>query len=328
MRVYALKNNSKKNSASGGAFPTIIEALQEMGDNKLVVYGAKFDENLQVQHGRGTTQREYAEFQGSKYVESDLKGVFKKVEEDLIANSRVLFSGTPCQISAISKYLSAQNVMTNNLFLVDIICHGTPNVKIWNDFIKWLEKKYKSKVVEFSFRYQYAKWKDYPVRVKFSNGKIVVNSYETRLYMQLFAKRLIMRECCYSCPHARIKRCSDITIGDFWGIKTVMPDFPYNNSVSEVLVNTEKGNQIINHILMEAKTNTNVVIEQCLSDEYIKYQHNLNSATERPYNIEAFKRDYAEYGFDYVIKKYIGYSLLGKVKHCVRKICGEKGISL
>jgi len=324
MDVYAFKNTIIENSASGAAFPTIIQVLQyQCSLAKLVVYGAAFCDHFRVKHIRVEKPDDFIKLQGSKYVQSELGAILKNVQSDLENGYWVLFSGTPCQVFAVNNYLKSHGIDTSKLLLVDIICHGTPKPKIWLDFVDWLEKEYNSELVDFSFRYQKAKWKNYPVMAEFKNGKRIINDYKVRLFTNLFGSHLIMRESCYNCKFSNLDRPSDLTIGDFWGIETVMPDFRYRDSVSEILVNTEKGAKIIDTILEMSKENADIILMQCHTDEYLKYQHNLNEPTHRPIYTDEFWQDYEQNGIEYILKKYAGNNVIDIIKHSIRRFRAE-----
>ena len=81
-------------SRSGAAFVAISDYILEVGG---VVYGAGYKDHFRVAHKRAITKEERDEFRGSKYVQSDLTGVFRLVKKDLVDGLIVLFSGTPCQ---------------------------------------------------------------------------------------------------------------------------------------------------------------------------------------------------------------------------------------
>ena len=206
-----------------------------------------------------------------------------------------------------------------NLIRIDIICHGTPKPEIWSDYVQWLEMKNKSKLIDFSFRYKGCK-KTYSSYAKFENGKEKINSFDIKMFNRLFLRRLILTEKCFKCEFAKIERITDITLGDFWGIEKIMPDFSKDNGVSEILVNTAKGKYIIESIKKFNRKNADIRLEQCLTNEYIKYQNNLNQPTEKPVDYDNFKIEYKNNGIEFVMKKYAGYTLKGKIKDFVKGI--------
>ena len=139
--------NEVETSRSGAAFIAISDYILEQGG---VVYGAGYTDHFRVVHKRATTKEERDEFKGSKYVQSDMTGVFRQVKQDLRDGLTVLFSGTPCQTSGLNSYVGKR--LRENLFLVDIVCHGVPSPYMWRDYIAYLEKKQGSPIVWVNFR--------------------------------------------------------------------------------------------------------------------------------------------------------------------------------
>ena len=118
-------------SQSGATFAVISDYVLEKGG---VVYGAAFEEDLSVAHRRVSTKEERNALRGSKYVQSDLTGIFKNVKRDLENGRTVLFSGTPCQTAGLNSYVGIK--LRHNLILADIICHGTPSPYVWREYLK------------------------------------------------------------------------------------------------------------------------------------------------------------------------------------------------
>lgn len=328
-KVFAFQNenNILKYSSSGGAFWAICETIKKTtgAEKEFITYGAAYDSEMNVKHQRAKTEQERRKFCGSKYIESDMSSVYQQIEQDLLENRIVLFTGVPCQVFAIKHYCKRKELPLDNLYLVDIICHGVPNISIWNSYKKWLEEKEKSKLVDFQFRYKGSRWKQYPVRAVFENGKVLVNTHRSRLYTNLFFTALPLREACYHCKFANLERHSDLSIGDFWGIENIMPKFPRNKGVSEILVNTNKGEKLIQ--MMKETLEGEFYLEECHSENFVIYQHNLNKPTQKPQELEQFRKDIKLYSFDEILKKYAGNNIRGKTLHCVKKVCGELGIT-
>ena len=134
-------------SRSGAAFIAISDYILENGG---VVYGAGYADHFRVVHKRATTKEERDEFKGSKYVQSDLRGVFRQVKKDLKDGLRVLFSGTPCQTAGLNSYIGKK--LRENLYLVDIVCHGVPGPYMWRDYLAYLEKKQGAEICWVNFR--------------------------------------------------------------------------------------------------------------------------------------------------------------------------------
>lgn len=148
--VYAARHKNMQEvetSRSGAAFIAISDWIL---DQDGVVYGVGYTDHFRVVHKRATTKEERNEFKGSKYVQSDLDDIFRQVKQDLKDGRIVLFSGTPCQTAGLKSFIS--KTLQNNLFLVDIVCHGVPSPYIWRDYIEYLEKKYGDRIVKVNFR--------------------------------------------------------------------------------------------------------------------------------------------------------------------------------
>ena len=320
MNIYAFKDYNNLRSSSGGAFLAIVNYFRKK--KKCVVYGAGFDENFRVMHLRAETEEDIFKLLGSKYVQSNIKDLFPLVVKDLQVGRFVVFSGTPCQIHALKEYMNKKKIDTKNLFLIDLVCHGCPKPRVWNDFVKWIEKKEKSKLVEFSFRYRGCRWKSYPSMAKFENGKKLVNSYRLRRYTELFFSDLTLNEQCYTCKFASIDRESDISLGDFWGIRKYMKNFPAKEEVSQIITNTLHGEQIVS----ELEKNSNYVVLKCNNKNVVHCQTALNYPTPEPKNVKEFWDDYNHCDFEVILKKYAGYNACGYIKYVIKKILGEIGV--
>lgn len=148
--AYAARHKDMKEvetSRSGAAFIAISDWILEQGG---VVYGAALDKGFRVVHKRAINKEERDAFKGSKYVQSDLQGIFRQVRKDLLDGRIVLFSGTPCQTSGLNSFIGKK--LRENLYLVDIVCHGVPGPKIWESYLAHLEKKLHAEVCEVVFR--------------------------------------------------------------------------------------------------------------------------------------------------------------------------------
>lgn len=243
--AYACKNkdeNIRKNSSSGGVFASICEdIINESG----VVFGAAFDENFEVSHTYAKTLEECIKFRGSKYVQSEIRDTFKIVKDYLDKGKVVLFSGTPCQISGLDSYLRKKY---ENLILIDIACHGVPSPLVYKRYINKLEKKKRANIEEISFRDKSTGWKDYSVRFKFNNGKKIKQFRIDNMYMNGYLKDIFLRPSCYECKFKKPVSSADLTLADYWGVQSKHPEFDDDKGTSLVLVNSEKGKEILKKI--------------------------------------------------------------------------------
>ena len=301
-------------SRSGAAFIAISDWVLEHGG---VVYGAGYADHFRVVHKRASTKEDLDEFKGSKYVQSDLRGVFRQVKKDLRDGMIVLFSGTPCQTSGLNSYVGKR--LRENLYLVDIVCHGVPGPYLWRDYLAYLEKKQGSEIcwVNFRDKEKYG-WAAHHETFKFVKGGGKMS------FTYLFYKHVMFRKSCGNCHFCNTKRPSDITLADFWGWEKSVPDMNKDNKgVSLVLVNTEKGRRLFEAARRNLDT-VPVKLEDCLQPN-LQHPSVINPLSDK------FERDYERKGFVYVMKHYgnVGWRyklkvLGGKIMRKLKKIIGIK----
>ena len=235
MKSYIVKQkdlDSRMLSRSGGIFAAISDQVLAQGG---VIYGAGMDKNFNVVHKRAVNATERDELRGSKYVQSDMHNAYRLACEDLKAGRLVLFTGTPCQVDGI-KALCPKGC-EEHLICMDIVCHGVPSPRVWNDYKAYVERKYHGKIEKIDFRNKERfGWSDHWETVTI-NGK----EHDSQVYMKMFYEHTFLREACYVCPYKNLQRISDISIADAWGVETANPEFDDNRGVSLVLINTLKG---------------------------------------------------------------------------------------
>ena len=232
--AYISYNSNKQvilESASGGVFAALArEVINQNG----AVYGAviSFGETINVEHKVAYTHEDLLPILKSKYVQSDCSKVFSAIKADLSKGMIVLFGGTSCQVAAIRRYLGMD---FENLYLVDLVCHGVPGIDFFRNYVRSLEKKYKSEVVDFTFRNKNGGTINYEETVTFKSGlKIIIPWRESNYYKQ-FLRCESYRESCYNCEFATIDKPSDITIGDYFEAKSDYPElFNGENSLNDV----------------------------------------------------------------------------------------------
>ncbi len=232
-------------SASGGAFAVLARAVLNCGG---AVFGAALLDGGTVRHICIRNVSDLHQLQGSKYVRSDVANTYNECARLLNDGVEVLYSGTPCQIAALRKYLENRVTRGFNdglLICVDLICHGTPRQDIFAAYLEWLsgEKKADDGIHGYTFRSKKMGWGLYYYYYYYRHGwrHEVLGPARDDPYFSAFARGAIYRKCCYKCPFAKIERVGDITIGDYWGIEAVRPDFYDGKGVSAVLLNTLAG---------------------------------------------------------------------------------------
>lgn len=242
------KKNTQMSSASGGIFPEIAKAVL---DENGIVWGVAFDQNYQVYHTCIYSSDNLEMLCRSKYVQSNTIDVYKTIREQLRNGQKILFTGTPCQVSGLSRFVGEK--LSANLYLVDIICHGVPSPKVWNEYIRELcvyNQETVNNISSIAFKYKddVRKWNHPGFRVTWNSGREFVDFSNNTWYENGYLGNLFVRPSCHSCSFKDLRSPSDLTIGDFWGCSDVLPDIFDENGVSVVLSKTEKGNQLITKI--------------------------------------------------------------------------------
>lgn len=256
---YNLDENDRLKSSSGAIFPLLAKHVI---NNNGIVFGAYYDEHMNVRHGFADTLEDCKKFKGSKYVRSNIIGIFQKVKEFLDSDRFVLFTGTPCQVNGLNIFL---NKKYDKLVRCDIICHSNPSPKVLRKYINSITKKYKSNVIDLEFRNKKNGWRKYnPTIVLEKKNKSIYD----HLYLNAFGNGIISRPSCYKCEFTSTNRASDITIADFWGVDKFNPELDDNKGTSLIIVNTEFGQKIFNKISKSLKY---VEID---SEKAFKYNHN------------------------------------------------------
>lgn len=295
-KVYACKSKDdeiRMKSSSGGVFTVVAEEIIKNGG---VVFGACFDEKFNVIHDYTEDLEGLEKFKGSKYVQSKIGKSFKKVREFLETERNVLFVSTPCQVEGLYTYLRKDY---ENLYTLDLICHGVPSRDIWRKYLEYRENKTKQIPTNINFREKKNMgWKDYEMKFSYPEGEDCTN-HHIDPYMQLYLKNIALRESCYNCNFKKENRASDITIADFWGIHEINPEFYDEKGVSAIIVNSEKGRFLFDSI----KNNLNFVEEKI--DGILKYNYMLIKSVEENDKREEFLKDIKKLSFEEIIKKYL-----------------------
>ena len=275
-------------SRSGAAFVAISDyILSQEG----VVYGVGYKSHFVVVHKRATNKTERDEFRGSRYVQSNLEGVFRQVKEDLRKGIKVLFSGTPCQTAGLASYVGKR--LREHLYLVDIVCHGAPSPNLWHDYLSWQEQKNHAAVTKVDFRNKVDfGWDDHRETLWFRKKKRSFNIYTHFFYLDTF-----LRDSCFDCKFCNLQRPSDITIGDFWKLTKSHPELNQDNKgYSLLLINSEKGKQLL------ANCSNDMYLTACEIEDCM--QRNLYAPTPKKNNMDAIRQCYVKCGYKTLLAEY------------------------
>lgn len=253
IKSYAAVNPDdtvREQSASGGIFSSLAQKVIAEGG---VVFGAMFDSGWMAVHGHTSSVKGLAAMRGSKYMQSRIGCSYIETERYLKSGRIVLFSGTPCQIAGLKRFLRKEY---DNLLTVDVICHAVPSAKIWRLFLdEQLDSvgKCKGDIRSLSFRDKSNGWKNYSLRICFDDRSDIIIPKDRNLFMRAFLSDLIVRPVCTACPARSLSGGSDVTIGDFWGIERTVPDMFDDKGVCALLCNTRKGVTLVDSLGIDKK---------------------------------------------------------------------------
>lgn len=240
--VYAAKHcddNIRLVSSSGGVFTFIAEKVIDEGG---VVFGARFNDQWKVIHDYVETKDRLSCLRGSKYVQSRIGDTYKQALHFLQSGRKVLFTGTSCQIAGLKLFLRKEY---DNLLTADVICHGVPSPKVWKKFLDEITSTNRLQVTDISFRNKQKGWRNYFLSVKSDEKELSDIPVYSGIYSHLFLADLMLRPSCYSCPAKSGESCSDITLGDFWGIENILPEFDDDKGCSVALLYNPKSKYFI-----------------------------------------------------------------------------------
>ena len=312
--AYMAINKNKKEleeSSSGGMYYLLAKKIINKDG---VVFGVKYDENLKPYHSYAETLDECKEFQGSKYLRSDLKNSFRDVKKFLNEERYVLFTGTPCQCNALKVFLKEEY---KKLITCEIICHSNPSYKVFNKYIKTLENTRNKEIINVKFRTKKNGWKNQTPLIIYKDGE---KEFENS-YFKAFVSELLGRPSCHECKFVGLNRVSDFTIGDLWGNKKIVPEFEDKDTgISLFLINTDKGRKLFENI------KNDMVCQKIDIAEAFKYNHNKNVTMNKNRN-KFFKEMNNGKNVIYLMNKYskdpLGLTIKIKLKRMIKKVLNK-----
>ena len=198
-----------------------------------------FDENWCVRHTYTDTFDGLSQFRNSKYVQSEIRDTYKEAKNFLEQGRWVCFSGTPCQIHGLIKYL---NNDYEKLITVDLICLAIPSPKVFGKYLELRQAKI-PKIKNIWFRNKDLGYSYPTMLIEGENGKIYRNGSESDEWLRLFLKKYSTRSSCIDCI-AQKERCSDFTIYDCNNIYERNPDIDDDKGTSSILVWTNKAHNL------------------------------------------------------------------------------------
>ena len=237
-------------SSSGGVFGLLARDSLSRGG---VVAGAAWADGCrELRHVLVEDEPGLDAVLRSKYVQSSVgRGVYEGVRGALRDGRPVLFAGTACQVAGMRSYLG--KLADPDFFLgVDVICHGVPSPGLWRRWLGYVESRERGEVHKVNFRSKITGWLSFSVMYEYitekdSASRFSANRFADDWYMRAFLQNASLRPSCLACPFKR--GCgSDVTLGDYWGIRRQHPEVPVEGGVSAVICNTDRGVAAVSRI--------------------------------------------------------------------------------
>lgn len=284
------RDDQLRSSTSGGLGFLLADWMLGQGG---VVFGAVYDEDMRVVHEGCADKAQVSRFQGSKYVQSATGNTFAQVKRALVDGKPVLYTGVGCQIDGLKHYLRGCD--TSRLVTVDLLCGGASSPGVFEAYLGQLEEKLGGRVGGYNFRSK-----------RYGYGYLICAAQAGKVSMLRgsdggFVRTIgagYVRECCFSCRYAKLQRCSDITIGDFWGLD--VDEDLWRKGVSLLLVNTEKGGEAI-----DAVSKSLWIEEKGIDDAKASQSCALGGGKKKPKDYEQFFTDVGRLGWDEVYSKHL-----------------------
>ena len=246
-----------KKSATVGLCTMVAEkVIEENG----VVFGVWLDETeWKAKHVCVSRPADLDKIRNSKYIQSDASSCLDEVKLLLIAGKTVLFIGTPCQVAGLKAFLGKRY---DNLYTIDLICHGVYSHKLLCEEVQYWEKKLNGKVGNFKFRSKEVyPWSDGGIiNFDLTRKKSEISHIERHgKYSPTYrcyaysgdGMNYNLRESCYNCAFRSSARYGDLTVGDAWLIDDKYLNWNQtncNNGVSLAIVNTNHGTGIMKKV--------------------------------------------------------------------------------
>ena len=309
--AYTINDNVRLESSSGAIFSLLAEQIL---DQNGTVYGVAMSQDCKyAEFIRVDKQEDFSKLRGSKYLQARVGNTYQQVKADLESGLAVLFSGTGCQVNGLKSFLGKKY---ENLYCVDVICHGVPSPKLWRQYVQYVESEANAKLINVNFRCKDDSWSDFGIKRINTDHKAMYVSKDKDPYMLMFLRDYCLRPSCYECL-AKQHKLSDLTIADFWGINEVLPEMNDGKGVSLVILRTGKGSELFDCIKAD------IVYKEVSYEDGVKRNRAEYSSAKRPTERNYFFNDMASMSFDKLKAKYAvptRISLKSKVKRSIKKL--------
>lgn len=296
--AWSVIPEDRETSTSGGVSSAVGSRVLSLGG---VIYGAAWSGIGTVEHRRATTLCEIQEFKGSKYVQSNISAeLIHQLREDVKKGKDVVFIGTPCQSAGIRNAVGK----ADNLYCIDLVCHGVPSQQILRDHLRMVTDERFDEITSVSTRDR----EGYYLTVSVKDTVVYRKGFPKDEYENGFQYSLFNRPSCYQCKYARPERQSDLTIGDFWGLRA--ENYPHEK-VSLILQNTDRGKRLLE------RCKDSMFLNQRPLEEAVAGNGQLKSPSNKHECYDKFRQLYISRGYRKAIKRSL---LKFRIKHFLFKV--------
>lgn len=316
---YYHDDKVRKNSTSGGIFTAIAQyVLKHNG----IVYGVGYDEHFNIKHFSAENDKALEAFRGSKYVQSDQSGIYREVKCHLVDHRMVLYTGTPCQVAGLKKYLIKDY---DNLITIDLFCHGVGSPSYWQKYLADMTKKYKSPVQSLYFREKTYGYNSTCMAIYFQNGKSSHRDHDSDLYLSPFSKCYIFRPSCYACAFKTLEHTADFSIGDYWNTSTLNAEYEKADGCTLMLCHSEKSKTILQSIQDSISTEEVSLYDALLINGGHQPSMYITSS-KKPEKQDEFMIKCRSESIGKLVKEYMPMRLKTKIKCHIKPVLYRTGL--
>ena len=246
------------NSYSGGMFTALATTVIEKGG---AVCGARYSEDFKhVYHAWATNEDELLPLKGIKSIQSDIGQTYREAKEFLDNGRIVLYTGYPCQIAGLYSYLEKEY---SNLYTLDLVCKSQNSIIAYQSFLN--EYCGGKELINFEFGSQSPLADEMSTAAHFSDGTVKRSVASDSRWIE-GVNGIINRSACYGCQYACEERVADITLANASQIVKNNPKFNDGKKTSALLLNSEKGKELIELAKDKIKVFDQISFEQIKSN--------------------------------------------------------------
>ena len=306
--AYAKDEKLRLSSSSGAMFSLFANHILSQSG---VVYGVAMEEDCySAKYERVTEKEGLKKLRGSKYFQAKVGDTYKQVKKDLQEGKNVFFTGTGCYINGLKAFLQKEY---DNLFCMDIVCHGTPSPELWKRYVQYREEQNHAKMIFASFRNKDKHdWNGFEMKEIDENYNEVWISRHIDPYFTMFVKNICLRPSCFSCT-AKSHKLSDITVADFWGIDKVAPEMNDNLGISLVITRTNKGQQLFDSV------HEFVCLKEVSYEDGVRENKSEYESYAKPKVRETFFKDMNRMPFEKLAHKYVDVPLWKRIAKFIKR---------